>query len=367
MEFGLYGNCIESIKNRLLKIFDHSKAIIFTIHRWELNTNDFDIALKYLITLLLKNRSNKPFYILVHLEREAKLISKFFCNIKNIVNYPVFYLTQQNRIKYSKKNDIKEWKKKIGLNSSDIVLGLFGTFNHYKDYITVFKALTLLPEEYKVCIFGGQHIACIKQWEVDAFVTKLTDFIDNYDLENKMPSGKRLTDRILFQGNVEDENFYQAIANVDFVIVSHMEVGQSASTILSIALEMEKKIIVSVALNFLEYLKILPNCFAMFNIGNHHELKNKILNFDEDMIVNLKKEIKKYPFEKLADIYLKCYKNMNSSTYENLLGNYVNLIEAKTVAIGLKMKLRRNTIAVIRRLRSRCLRVLRLLIGKIKA
>lgn len=320
-ELGLYGTDIDDCFKRLKTISESAKFLIFTIHRWEFEQNLFDIQYKKIINCLAKEYSKRPFFIITHLEREKDAISNFF-NIKNVLCYPVFYLSQEERLKYKQSEDASLWKENICSTDNAITIGVFGHFNFYKDYLTVFRALTLLPKKYKVVLFGGQHLGNIRFNEVDPTIKKMIDFIDEYDLKNPEPYGERLTDRIFFCGNKDNHLFYQALVNIDYVVLPYVECGQSASAVMSLSLELEKKIITSVNFNFLEYKKLFPDCFEMFNIGNHHELKNKILNYERDKQDNLKERMKDYHFEKLADIYMDCYKTIKSSSYGDLLKHY---------------------------------------------
>ena len=48
-------------------------------------------------------------------------------------------------------------KNGIFLSKDIKVISIIGTLHPYKDYFTVIKALPLLPKDYHLFIFGGQH------------------------------------------------------------------------------------------------------------------------------------------------------------------------------------------------------------------
>ena len=78
--------------------------------------------------------------------------------------------------------------------------------------------------------------------------------------------------RLHFMGVLSDEEFMSAMAVCDAVVLPYMEVGQSGSGPISMAMDMGCRIVASRTKTFLSYSKYFPGRIEIFDIGNHLEL-----------------------------------------------------------------------------------------------
>ena len=88
---------------------------------------------------------------------------------------------------------------------------------------------------------------------------------------------KNIGQRIYFLGTQTDEGFAKGMAVCDHVVVPYLEVGQSSSGVLSIALDMGSRIIAARNHAFMQFARYHPNSIEFFEIGNHLELAERIL------------------------------------------------------------------------------------------
>ena len=77
-------------------------------------------------------------------------------------------------------------------------------------------------------------------------------------------------------GVLNDEEFLSAMAVCDAVVLPYLEVGQSASGPISMALEMGCRVIASRTTAFLQFARYHPDEVEFFDIGNFHELAQRI-------------------------------------------------------------------------------------------
>jgi hypothetical protein len=77
-------------------------------------------------------------------------------------------------------------------------------------------------------------------------------------------------------GAVDDADFHAGMAICDVVIMPYLEVGQSSSGPISLAVELGCRVIASRTQTFLEFARYHPNAVEFFDIGNHLELAERI-------------------------------------------------------------------------------------------
>ena len=199
---------------------------------------------------------------------------------------------------------------------------MFGFLGPYKGFETAIRAAHWLPNNYHIVIFGGIHPHAIrKNQPLDPYIEKLlkeafADKLFNPDVEDleksmfsrllrKPRTGtiKRagqdqkhhpydISNRVHFMGAQSDDDFARGIAACDLVVFPYLEVGQSSSAPISMAVELGKRVIASRTVAYLQFGKYYPGRLEYFDIGNHIELSQRIKakpkTFDRDAKYNAK-------------------------------------------------------------------------------
>lgn len=88
--------------------------------------------------------------------------------------------------------------------------------------------------------------------------------------------GNTLLDKVAFLGAPDDYDFALAMKTMDFCVFPYLEVGQSGSGPVSIAIELGKPTIASRTKAFIELARYHPKHFEMIDIGNHIQLGQAI-------------------------------------------------------------------------------------------
>lgn len=316
LEWGLYGGSLEQIERRLLKLISKSPNLLLTLHSLNISHPCWVPLIERVFNAIKSARI--PYFFITHLPRERVFLQKFF-GITRAVDYPVIYLTKRRREQYIRNADSREWKQRLGFNKNDKIIARVGFFAGHKDVITGLKALALLPPQYKLVFVGGEIPAGIRRFQIAPSVQEITSFLDHHDTTLALSRAKGeqvslLSDRVAFLGNVSDDDLYRAVACSDIVTLTHRESGQSASGIASIAFELQRPMVLAFNYMFMEYAKYFPNCFEFFNIGNHYELRDKILQFDLQRVEQLKKIIDVYSLDGLLSIYQSILQDFRSGT-----------------------------------------------------
>ena len=113
----------------------------------------------------------------------------------------------------------------------------------------------------------------------------------------KLVEKEKLNDRVLFVGNLSDDDFIKALHCCDFAVLPYLEVNQGGSGIASLVVETKIKSLFSNNLAFAELKRYFPDCFESFDIGNYHELAYKITNYHADFRQNISNCLKTYNIE----------------------------------------------------------------------
>jgi hypothetical protein len=79
-----------------------------------------------------------------------------------------------------------------------------------------------------------------------------------------------------FLGVHDDEAFMRAMALCDTVVLPYLEVGQSSSGPIAMALEMGCRVLASRTLAFMQFARYHPGQIELFDIGNYAELADLI-------------------------------------------------------------------------------------------
>jgi glycosyltransferase involved in cell wall biosynthesis len=324
LEHGTFGNAANAIYRRIRKIIKGSKHICITFHTilvsdsFNLSNLPLEIARhgllkavnKYRLNkrtnilgdgiykLLKKEQSLRTISVIVHTKRDARVF-QLVHGIKKVFDHPLAYYSPSEVIRIQKNTQLNKFPQLQNLATDSILLGCFGFLSSYKGIDTAIRALKLLPSNFHLAIFGGVHPATIKKNQlIDPFIKNLLDEIApgkklfDFNLANsnlkvtvgggdllKLSSEKHpedISDRVHFLGAISDSDFPVAMAVCDTVLLPYVEVGQSSSGPMSMAVDMRKHVIASRTKAFMQYSRYHKNRFNMFDIDNHLHLSQII-------------------------------------------------------------------------------------------
>lgn len=323
-EAGLFGSSTALIWKRFAAITRSCKKIVLTMHRYDtiqelpnlafigkcllkrnikllfsgyLKTlaNNYHASLYHQIIKLCK-KNNIP--IVVHTQRDRNLIAIKY-DYHAVFDHPLCFYTQEYIELLTKTVTKKSFCQAYGLNEDKFYIGIFGFINKYKGHKTIVRALSYLPSNYEVLVFGGQHPHTIQKNEsINEYVHSLMSLIKHHNFQN----------RVKFCGMLDDESFLKALITCDFNVLPYLEVNQGGSAIASLSLETNSNTIFSQNLAFFELAKYAPNCFKMFTIGNFMELANAIMSYKKtDYSSHLMEYHKKYNINTSVNLYKRLF------------------------------------------------------------
>jgi hypothetical protein len=85
----------------------------------------------------------------------------------------------------------------------------------------------------------------------------------------------------------------------------------------SIAFELGKRIVATNSNVFSEYKGFYGDCFERFDVGNHFELRDKILQFDADKARRARESRDRYTPESMAELHHSIFEEMVDPAYRN--------------------------------------------------
>ena len=253
--------------------------------------------------LLHNAQKMKPVNVIVHTYRDAQLM-RHARKFTNVYDHPLTFWNREEAAELRKSTTRSTFPILENLPDDARTIGLFGFISHYKGFDTVVRALRYLPENYHLLLFGSVHPNEIRKFAtIDPYVRHLLDVaaVDmsiadivaphkeagraTLQLNIDLPQGREreaiahpnsLARRVHFLGAQTDEDFARAASLCDTVVMPYIEVGQSASGAISIALNMGARVIAARNLAFLQFAQYFPDSIEMFDIGNHLELAQRI-------------------------------------------------------------------------------------------
>ncbi len=304
LEFGMYGNSIEAVYDRLSKIVMASKRVLVTVHSMHMDPT-FGPFYKSFFEFLSNAARNKPVLVLVNNKKDRASLT-LLCKFEKNQTFPILYFFEEKIRELTKVNVFKDpdsfihKKLHFKLAENDVILGHFGFFQPHKDYATCIKALALLPQNYKLVIAGSER--GFENMKKNQSVTEIADLIDKIDAEIA-DENLKMMNRIVFLNDLDQGQFEAVIASIDFAIVNYLETNISSSSIIAQSLQLNRKVIASRCSTFLNLEEFFPNSFEMIENGNHIQLRQKILTFQSDKLVNLQASNERWKLENLAKIY----------------------------------------------------------------
>jgi glycosyltransferase involved in cell wall biosynthesis len=323
VESGLYGTLHRDVLNRLKKLINSNPNTTVTLHSPRIIASPSEPSLRSVLSALAKFKLrtgigqflalfrgnhiklNKKIIshavkqrcrIIVHTLRAKEQISLIF-NYDNVDVHPLKMVPDNFQPQQSY---IQQIKAPLSLSENDVLIGMFGYFGSYKGHIDAINAMRYLPENYKLLIFGRQHPQSIKaDGKVDQYLDSLIKLV------TKNPSDK-LHDRVLFIGELSDEEFLHMAASVDLAWLPYYENGQDGSGIASICFDLSPKILCSSSLAFDELFRLIPyDHYLRFDIGNPLELANKTKMIMRQSKSNIKKIPNNYTIKSQVAVYAK--------------------------------------------------------------
>ena len=323
LEHGTIGSTSKSIVRRLKWIVNAAPALSVTFHTyrspqklhhrritkallhlrfadtWGVFRDYFDSrALSSGIYKLLRDAARtKTVNVITHTRRDA-LMLRHAQKLPNVFDHPLVFLDESGAARLRAETRKADFPILENLPSDARTIGLFGFISEYKGFDTVVRALRFLPDNYHILLFGAVHPGEIREHQkVNDYVRHLLDIagvdssiadvgVSNLHLNVPLPAGREreaishphnFAHRIHFLGPQTDEDFARAMCLCDAVVMPYLEVGQTSSGPISIALDMGARIIAARNRAFLQFGRYYPKCIEWFDIGNHVELAERIV------------------------------------------------------------------------------------------
>jgi glycosyltransferase involved in cell wall biosynthesis len=260
-------------------------------------TRDHNAAMNRAICGALRRLSKyKPVNVIVHTRRDMRVM-RHVHQLPSVFDHPLSFLDASDAAALRATTTRLSILGLSPLPKNAKLIGVFGFLSEYKGFEVAIRAMHLLPEDYHLLIFGGVHPHEIKREEkiypyvrallnetyvdksvFDALADKSVSVaIDSTNTGLLTDHPKNIGERIHFLGAQTDEGFARGMAVCDHVVVPYLEVGQSSSGVLSIALDMGSRIIAARNHAFMQFARYHPNSVEFFEIGNHLELAERIL------------------------------------------------------------------------------------------
>jgi len=291
MEAGLYGTVPSDIVRRFKRLLTANRSTSVTFHAPRLiQSSSFDArsGLKKLFKMEIRAgfreivgskfanihvrinkkciqaaaKRNTP--LIVHTGRAKKQIGDLF-GYDNIFVHPLRLVPAD----YScNRQTLDEIKRQLALTDGDVLIGIFGYISAYKGHTDALKALQLLPDHYKLLIFGRQHPQTLStSGVVDPYLEHLVHIATTTE---------KLKGRVFFLGELADQEFLDVASTVDVAWLPYYENGQDGSGIASICLDCCPRVLCSTSFAFDELFKLVKyHNVSRFDIGNTHELAIK--------------------------------------------------------------------------------------------
>ncbi|WP_439669974.1 Glycosyltransferase [Cupriavidus necator] len=317
LEHGTLGRTKKAIFRRFTRLVDASPRVCVTFHTI-LQSKPFpwgDVAsavlkLRFdkivgiygnhvdnemLSTKLYAHLRKRQASVIVHTRRDMRML-KYVHGIESIFDHPLAFYPKAVVDEVKRTTRREDFLRLGQLPEGTVVLGCFGFVSKYKGIDVALRALRLLPPNFHLAIFGGLHPNEIKQGvSIDAYVSNLLGQIEpgrkwldvrqdedakvnltlsagDYEKLTLAKHPSDLSSRVHFVGALKDEDFPKAMEVCDVALLPYMEVGQSSSGPMSIAIEMGKPIVASRTKAFMQIERYHPDRLNLFEIGNFLEL-----------------------------------------------------------------------------------------------
>lgn len=331
LEYGIFGCSPGMIWRRLKPILKQSKRVIVVFHTFlqpdspwlEVLQSPAKIPLmigkhrmlrlqgKLFRMLRKRSGKSKPVSCIVQTRREEQFI-RISYGIQQTYCHPLAYLSQARIDELNQQSNRQRLLTLYGLEAGDVLVGFFGFVTKYKGVETAIRAVLSLPEHYKLVIFGGTHPGAIKKDQpIDGYLAKLVRLAEELEADRKQAGGSDAPSRIVFAGHQKNPDFEAAFQGCDFVVLPYLEVGQTSSGPASIAMQLEKKALLSRTLCYAEFGRFAQKAFHMFDVGNHVELAQGFQRFEgADTREAMRQFNRQYNLATRAKCYVDAFRDM---------------------------------------------------------
>jgi glycosyltransferase involved in cell wall biosynthesis len=252
-----------------------------------------------LSTQLYKKLKESKASVIVHTRRDMRML-KYVHQIDDVYDHPLAFYPQRVVEEVKRTASRSDFPRLGKLPDGTVLLGCFGFVSKYKGIDVALRALRLLPSNFHLAIFGGLHPNEIKKGvALDSYLSDLMGQIEagrkwldstdddqakmsltldasDYERLSTMPHPADLSSRVHFMGALKDEDFPKAMHICDVALLPYMEVGQSSSGPMSIALEMGKPVVASRTKAFMQIERYHPDRLSLFEVGNFVELSQVV-------------------------------------------------------------------------------------------
>lgn len=354
-EAGLFGSALADIKRNVITLLRAAPNVILTMHRIDVDeTSLFADIIQTVVRMSPKplqrrravgsyarlyrdiikeaNRQSyiKNVWLKVHTKRERRVAEELY-RFKKVRDAPLAYLDTESRsrILADVSPDLLRERYKLPANAK--IIGAFGYVAAYKGFETLLETIKILPPEWFLMIVGSQHPQSIKPWSnISPYLSTLINSVEAGKAENFdwMPedirrqvrltgtldheawnarSNNPLYDRVRFVGNVDDDEFTYLLRNVDATVLPYLEVGQSMSGVVALAIESGARLFCANNLSFAENRRYYGDVFSRFDMGNYVEIAQKVVHDQSDYTEQREMMYRKYNIDNLIELHRKMF------------------------------------------------------------
>lgn len=208
-------------------------------------------------------QDKKAVSVVVHTPRDMRLM-KHVNGFEAVYDHPLAFLSAQDVSAMRHSATRTDFPSLRRLDPGVKLIGVFGFINTYKGIDTAMRALRNLPPDYHLAIFGALHPNEIPVGRpINPYIGSLVGEIlaggagavgakpasatagEDRAAPFMPPIEPKFRDRVHFMGALDDDDFARAMAVCDFVVLPYLEVGQSASGPMSMAVEMGARVFAS--------------------------------------------------------------------------------------------------------------------------
>jgi glycosyltransferase involved in cell wall biosynthesis len=288
LEFGTLGLTPPQILRRLGWMMEAARALTLTLHRvpepagtpwgailaggapgafgrFVAAVHEARLA-RGLHRLMRQAERRRPFGLIVHGAREARLLRDLH-GYRTVEHHPLAFLPEDAARALRQSASRADFPQLAALPPDAVLVGIFGFLSPYKGIETAIEALRLLPETHHLLLFGNVHSQRYRPHQpIDPYLKRLVEACEG-----------GMFRRVHFMGSPGDAAFARAMAVCDVVAMPYLEVGQTSSGAIAIALELGCRVVASRTRNFLQLDRAMPGRMALFDVGNPVELAQRIL------------------------------------------------------------------------------------------